>query len=186
MPADYVAVRDSCIKNKEKSNNGPASKQQVQDCKRMAAIWWVKKHGKPFPKKETDESKAQLFDITDIHIEHNKSISDIVSDGVAKLNISYGDGNQETIFMTIPDKVLPNDGFYFTQPFSKEESGYAESSMDQDGSSEKCCGFCIHKISSSPNLTNWDVGFCHLVQGLIDNNFVCDYFADTLIQSDSD
>ena len=46
MPADYIAVRDSCIEKKKKKNGGKISKKEEQSCKEMAAIWYYKKHGK--------------------------------------------------------------------------------------------------------------------------------------------
>jgi len=46
MPADYLAVRDSCIARKKKKNGGKISKKGISDCKTMASIWYWKKHGK--------------------------------------------------------------------------------------------------------------------------------------------
>lgn len=47
MPADYEAVRDSCINKIEKNKGRKATKEEISECKRKAAIWYYKKHGKP-------------------------------------------------------------------------------------------------------------------------------------------
>jgi len=56
MPKDYLVVRDSCIEKKKKKNGGKISKKEIQDCKKMASIWFYKKHGKTV--KEMDSSLA--------------------------------------------------------------------------------------------------------------------------------
>lgn len=65
MPADYEAVRDSCIKRKkEKSKDGKISDSAMQNCKKMAAIWYYKKHGKPVQHaeaKELDEIEIEIM-----------------------------------------------------------------------------------------------------------------------------
>jgi len=45
MPADYEAVRDSLIKKFMKK--GMKRANAVKKAKKMAAIWYYKKHGKP-------------------------------------------------------------------------------------------------------------------------------------------
>jgi len=62
MPKDYVAVRDSCIERKKKKK-GEVSDKDVKDCKRMAAIWYYKKHGKP-----VQHSDAKELGLDDIEI----------------------------------------------------------------------------------------------------------------------
>jgi len=42
----YEAMRDSCIKRK-RQKQGKVSEKDIKDCKRMAAITYYKKTGKP-------------------------------------------------------------------------------------------------------------------------------------------
>lgn len=49
MPADYIAVRNSCYEKKRKEK-GTLSDKDKKACQKMAAIWYFKKHGKPLPK----------------------------------------------------------------------------------------------------------------------------------------
>lgn len=59
MPSDYLAVRDECYKKKQKAKGGkPLTKQEKAECKEMAVKWWVKKHGKPFPKHASFDKEA--------------------------------------------------------------------------------------------------------------------------------
>jgi len=53
-PADYVAVRDSCLKRKREKKK-KLSDKDVQACKKMAAIWYFKKHGKPVTHSDASE-----------------------------------------------------------------------------------------------------------------------------------
>jgi len=46
-PADYISVRDQCIARKKKKNGGKISHKAIQECKKIAAIVYFKKHGKP-------------------------------------------------------------------------------------------------------------------------------------------
>lgn len=182
MSTSYLATRDSCIDRKAKKQGFPCSRKQVQDCRKMAAIWYYDRFGKPVS--DTD-SKAQLYDVTDIYqdINHKQSIVDTIDDNVANLTIA----EDNKFFVSIPIPIVTQDEFYFTQPFDKSESNYRESVLTPEWHIvENSCAFCIHRVSSSPNITNWDNSFCHLVQGLIDENFVCDYFADSLIKSNND
>ena len=59
MPADYVAVRNSCY-NKVKKEKGHLSDKDKKACQKMAVRWWIKKHGKPFPK------HGSYYNITDL------------------------------------------------------------------------------------------------------------------------
>ena len=53
MPADYLKVRDSCYERKRKKNNGELSEEDKAECKKMAAIIYYKKHGKPVQHSES-------------------------------------------------------------------------------------------------------------------------------------
>lgn len=176
MPADYLAVRDSCIKNKESKSGKPATEKQIRDCKRMAAIWWVKKHGKPFPKHENAELHS--YDIYDISIAYSddilrKSIDEILVDN--QMVLGSTDSGEITITFLNSDEII-NDEFYFTQPFEKYEVNYRRSDNND------VCANCVHNISQTRYITDYDTSFCHLVQGLINTYFICDYFADSIIQ----
>lgn len=65
MPKDYEAVRNSCYANKKKSKGGKALTVKEKDaCKTMAAKWWVKKHGKAFPKEEGSINEQSLCELS--------------------------------------------------------------------------------------------------------------------------
>lgn len=59
MPKDYEAVRDSCIRKVEKDKGRLATEKEVSNCKKLASIWYYKKHGKPV---EHSNLRAQTFD----------------------------------------------------------------------------------------------------------------------------
>ncbi len=66
MPADYLAVRDSCINRKKKKNSGEISEKEIAECKKMASIWYYKKHGKPvehadIKEIDLDETETQIL-----------------------------------------------------------------------------------------------------------------------------
>jgi len=80
MPKDYEAVRDSCLDKKRKAKKGKAlTKAEISSCKEMAVKWWVKKHGKPFPKHGKGDTvlSSELRDIllTDEFWADNGSLS---------------------------------------------------------------------------------------------------------------
>lgn len=47
MPEAYIKKRDTCYAGKRTKNSGKLTKKDKQDCQRMAAIWYLKKYGKP-------------------------------------------------------------------------------------------------------------------------------------------
>jgi len=70
MPADYVAVRDSCINRKKKKNGGEISEEQKKQCKKMAAIWYYRKHGKPVKHADAQE----VFNVSEAELENELKI----------------------------------------------------------------------------------------------------------------
>ena len=68
MPSDYLAVRDSCYAKKRKNNGGKISDEQKAECKKMAAIWYYKKHGKPVQDSNAALAEEGLPDAIDLEI----------------------------------------------------------------------------------------------------------------------
>jgi len=62
-PADYLAVRDSCIERKKKKNGGKISDKGIADCKKIASIWYWKKHGKPVQHSDAREIGMDDIDL---------------------------------------------------------------------------------------------------------------------------
>lgn len=54
-PAEYVAIRDSCIERKKKKNGGKISEEAIKACKKMAAITFYKRTGKPVQHSDASE-----------------------------------------------------------------------------------------------------------------------------------
>lgn len=59
MPKDYESVRDACIKRKKEK--GEITDEDIKQCKKMASIWYYKKHGKPV--QHSDASEVGLDEI---------------------------------------------------------------------------------------------------------------------------
>lgn len=68
MPKLYTDMRDSCIERKRKKN-GSVSDDQIKECKKMAAILYYKKTGKPVSHSDAQLALAdELPDDTDLDI----------------------------------------------------------------------------------------------------------------------
>lgn len=63
MPKDYLEVRDRCYERKRK--NGKLTEEDKKDCKKQAAIYYYKKHGKPV---EHSDASFDDMDIMDMEI----------------------------------------------------------------------------------------------------------------------
>lgn len=65
MPANYIAIKKSCVARKKKTKDGkPLTEKEKNVCAEIAVEWWVKKHEKPFPKEDVvqgiTEDKLEL------------------------------------------------------------------------------------------------------------------------------
>lgn len=75
MPAEYIKMRDKCIRDKKDKNNGKISQKEIQDCKKWSAIQYWKKHHKTVKQADSslalndhvyyDESYFQFFNFKD-------------------------------------------------------------------------------------------------------------------------
>ena len=147
----------------------------------MAAVWYFKKHGLPVPK----DSKANIcFKINKSIFNTNEDMrvtSEVLkNDGI----ISVADNKSDAILIDVQFPI-DDDGFIFTQPFSKEELNYRMSDFDQDSFRINPCSSCVHYVSGPFPVNEWSKGFCHLVQGIINGSYCCDMFAESLIKSNS-
>lgn len=68
MPKLYTDMRDSCMERKRKKK-GKLSDKDMQDCKKMAAIAYYKRTGKPVQHSDAELAKADnLPDKVDLDI----------------------------------------------------------------------------------------------------------------------
>lgn len=197
MPADYLAVRDSCYKStKEKS--GTLTEDQKQECKKKASIWYFKKHGKPV---EHDSKGEFIFIVNKNNDENFKSNLNVIFSENCIDKIEEKDDN---LFITIV--LSESKTLSFTQPFSKEDSHYfkyedrkdiqngptqendlntEDNSLSQD---IKYCNSCIHFVRNGLGAmigqgdSEYETNFCHLVKGFIDDLGVCNYYKDSFIE----
>lgn len=58
MPAAYEKMRDQCIGDKKKKNGGKISDKEIQNCKKMSAIQYFKKTGKPVQHADATEDPS--------------------------------------------------------------------------------------------------------------------------------
>jgi hypothetical protein len=176
MPADYMAVRNSCIKKKEKDSGKTATKKQMDSCKKMAAIWYFKKHGKALP-----TEKASVMEFTfEENEEINNSVVQMLNDGVIKIEKEQGISKAEISVALSTDE----EAIYFTQPFGKKSVNYRPAPLDINGYPTGPCYGCAH-IEYLPYKAAEDC-LCHLVQGFIDSNYTCDKFTSSLILTAQD
>ena len=63
MPALYVAIRESCY-DRIRKKNGKLSEKDIANCKKMAAITYWKKTGKPV----RHEAESDYIDEVDLEI----------------------------------------------------------------------------------------------------------------------
>jgi hypothetical protein len=167
MPADYLAVRDSCFE-RVKKKKGYLSKKDEQKCKRMAVIWWIKKHGKPFPKEEgkvilekiPEEVKADLEEVFDEYI-------------LQEDNVRIFDLSRASVEASIK----------FNAPLTKSDAEYRKVDSPDEVPCERCLHF-IHGIIMYPDYSRLasKYGFCHLVAGLIDVVYTCKYATTDLVE----
>lgn len=194
MPADYLAVRDSCYKSVEKET-GTLTDKQKSECKKKAAIWYFKKHGKPV--NDSTEASLKSFEVNDLD-----SISDILDDNPG-IEINT-EGTK--IVLTFASETLN-----FTQPFEKSDAEYlkyedrtdtmvpspmdnnSEDSVDSSNNETiKYCGDCVHFIYNQfgQNVlgegdSEYERNFCHLVKGYIDDMGICKYHAYSILESNN-
>lgn len=72
-PADYLAVRDACYERKRK--DGELTEKDKEDCKRMASIWYYKKHGKPVQHEE-GITEVDLLEIIEEQLDYFGSFAE--------------------------------------------------------------------------------------------------------------
>jgi hypothetical protein len=183
MPADYLAVKQSCMEKKEKSQGHPCSEKQIQTCKKMAAIWWVKKHGKPFPKEETKAASFSFrFEYNDLSADGDiaQNIQLIEKDIISGITFAQ-DAQDLLVHVDIQNE---SESFSFTQPFVKTDVNYKEDELNTDGWHTIPCSQCVHFVYGPQPVTTWERGFCHLVQGIINSEYTCDMFARSLISNE--
>jgi hypothetical protein len=187
MPKDYEAVRDSCIKKKEKESGKTATKKQIASCKKMAAIWYFKKHGKPVTHTDASIKNRFKYDVTHLYNkdiygnDHIESLNFLEQDNLIKIEKN----SDNTIIAEIINIKMESfdSGFYFTQPFEKVEARYRLAEIDTEyGYPSRACTYCKHFVYAN-NIFDFDCGMCHLVQGVIETDYVCDYYATSLIVS---
>lgn len=65
MPQLYTDMRDACLERKKKK--GKTSEKDIQNCKKMAAIQYFKKTGKPVKHADAD-SQPELSIAVDLEI----------------------------------------------------------------------------------------------------------------------
>lgn len=181
MPKDYENVRDSCIDKKEKQQGKPCSKKQVQSCKKMAAIWYYKKHGKPVPRdKETSaEIRSISYEVNSSDAEVIRILDFIKRDlsDVKGYNFLHEDNK---FVLTIKAEASNTDeSVRFAQPFSKMQANYRDSGLSEmidPNIPILFCGKCCHFVWADKT-----DDICHLVRGFIDYENVCDFYSDKLM-----
>jgi hypothetical protein len=185
MPALYTKVRDACIAKKESESGKPATKQQIQNCKKMAAIHYWKQTGKPVPKDDSKANYETVYDISDYDTNERLKLS---VDAMLEDNVITVIRSSESIIATFVNKNAVLDGeLVFNAPFIKSETNYRLSEYKSDDPSKQGytsfddCYMCAHFVGQSGSLNGLMWGYCHLVKGVVGEYAVCDKFITNLV-----
>jgi len=104
MPADYLARRSACYAKVRKSKGRPPTKSEKDACKKSAAIWWVKKHGKPFPQ---DASEVPIKDVKELQ---GFILSDDFWNDNFNMGVTWAQQTDDTISYDAVDEILSKIG----------------------------------------------------------------------------
>lgn len=163
MPKLYTDILNKCVE--EKNKLGKIDDKQYKECQKMAAIVYFKKTGKPIKKEAdarffevaTNQIDDELIDIDGLTLE---TLGDKV---IAKVQIN-----------TALERIALGE-LQFRQPFTKQEVNYQKSEDHE----HRCLG-CAHYKILPVNMFGF-TGLCHLVQGLLKDDYVCDYHTRHLV-----
>lgn len=182
MPADYTAVRDACIAKKKKQSGKPLSKKQIQECKKMAAIWYFKKHGKPLPKEDASDTTLRYMGIGKDSLAKDGSLQENLDkiEGDNALELFHEVDNDFVIaeikVESVEDRIALGE-IIFHAPFTKEQAGYGQG----DEGFTATCDLCAHFIGM-PMYGVGGSGLCHLIKGFVEWSHTCNYFTSKLVE----